>query len=276
MPYSQKKSASKVANYQKRNHANPNHAAKKAKNGCRPFNDDRRLDQNNPLDDQRASLVMAERVGDPADAAFEVMISQEVADEPNPAPTPPVSGHSSAAVKVDGALETETSTAEAAKFKPGDVVVLHGLPQSLKLNGAEGTVVSYHEFLGSGFEVFEVQLDEHIDESVGSNSNHKIVKSENLRASTDSDAEEAEGFWDSDDDGADERGGEEEEEVLSFQGQLLEAASPSKRTRAPAASAGAVKPDIVDGEAVLPNLLLAYMYRPLGFMVYSPYEFSGV
>ena len=50
-------------------------------------------------------------------------------------PPPPVSGHSSAAVKVDGALETETSTAEAAKFKPGDVVVLRGLPQSLKLNG---------------------------------------------------------------------------------------------------------------------------------------------
>ena len=151
---------------------------------------------------------MAERVGDPADAAFEVMISQEVADEPDPAPTPPVSGHSSSAVKVDEALETETSTAEAAKFKPGDVVVLHGLPQSLKLNGAEGTVVFYHEFLGSGFGVFEVQLDEHIDESVGSNSNHKMVKSENLRASTDSDAEEAEGFWDSDDDGDDEVGGE--------------------------------------------------------------------
>ena len=252
------------------------HAAKKAKDR-RPHNDDRRLDQNIPLDGQRASLVVAERVGDPADAAFEVMISQEVADEPDPAPTPPVSGHSSSAVKVDEALETETSTAEAAKFKPGDVVVLHGLPQSLKLNGAEGTVVSYHEFLGSGFEVFEVQLDEHIDESVGSNSNHKIVKSENLRASTYSDAEEAEGFWDSDDDGADERGGEEEEEeVLSFQGQLLEAASPSKRTRAPAASAGAVKPDIVDGEAVLPNLLLAYMNRPLDFMEVSLYEFSGV
>ena len=46
--------------------------------------------------------------------------------------------------------------------------------------------------------------------------------------------------------------------------------------RAPAASAGAVKPDIVDGEAVLPNHLLACMYRPLDFMVYSPYEFSGV
>ena len=182
------------------------HAAKKAKDR-RPHNDDRRLDQNIPLDGQRASLVVAERVGDPADAAFEVMISQEVADEPNPAPTPPVSGHSSAAVKVDGALETETSTAEAAKFKPGDVVVLHGLPQSLKLNGAEGTVVSYHEFLGSGFGVFEVLLDEHIDESVGSNSTHKMVKSENLRASTDSDAEEAEGFWDSDDDGYDEGGG---------------------------------------------------------------------
>ena len=71
-------------------------------------------------------------------------------------------------------------------------------------------------------------------------------------------------------------GGGEEEEVLSFQGQLLEAASPSKRTIAPAASAGAVKPDIVDGEAVLPNLLLAYMYRPLDFVVYSPYGFSGV
>ena len=149
--------------------------------------------------------------------------------------------------------------------------MLHGLPQSLKLNGAEGTVVSYHEFLGSGFGVFEVQLDELIDESVGSNSNHKMVKSEKLRASTDSDAEEAEGIWDSDDEG-----GEEEEEVLSFQGQLLEAASPSKRTRAPAASAGAVKPGIVDGGAVLPNLLLAYMYRPLDFMVYSPYELSGV
>ena len=197
--------------------------------------------------------MVAERVGDPADAAFEVMISQEVADKPDPAPTPPVSGHSSSAVKVDEALETETSTAEAAKFKPGDVVVLQGLPQSLKLNGAEGTVVFYHEFLGSGFGVFEVQLDELIDESVGSNSNHKMVKSENLRASTDSDAEEAEGFWDSDDEG----GGEEEEEVLSFQGQLLEAASPSKRTRAPAASAGAVKPGIVDGEAVLSNPLLA-------------------
>ena len=118
------------------------HAAKKAKDR-RPHNDDRRPDQNIPLDGQRASLVVAERVGDPADAAFEVMISQEVADEPDPAPTPPVSGHSSSAVKVDEALETETSTAEAAKFKPGDVVVLHGLPQSLKLNGAEGTVVSY-------------------------------------------------------------------------------------------------------------------------------------
>ena len=254
------------------------HVAKKAKNDCRPLKDDPHLDQKTPLDDQRASLVVAERAGDPADAAFEVMISQEVADEPNPAPTPPVSGHSSSAVKVDEALETETSTAEAAKFKPGDVVVLHGLPQSLKLNGAEGTVVSYHEFLGSGFEVFEVQLDEHIDESVGSNSNHKMVKSENLRASTDSDAEEAEGFWDSDDDGDDEggEGGEGEEEVLSFQGQLLEAASPSKRTRAPAASAGAVKPDIVDGEAVLPNLLLAYMYHPFDFMGYSLFEFSGV
>ena len=195
--------------------------------------------------------MVAERVGVPADAAFEVMISQEVADEPDPAPTPPVSGHSSSAVKVDEALETETSTAEAAKFKPGDVVVLHGLPQSLKLNGAEGTVVFYHEFLGSGFGVIEVELDELIGESVGSNSNHKIVKSENLRAST-------EGFWDSDDAGADERGGEEEEEeVLSFQGQLLEAASPSKRTRAPAASAGAVKPGIVDGEAVLSNPLSA-------------------
>jgi hypothetical protein len=230
------------------------HAAKKAKDR-RPHNDDRRLDQNIPLDDQRASLVVAERVGDPADAAFEVMISQEVADEPDPAPTPPVSGHSSSAVKVDEALETETSTAEAAKFKPGDVVVLHGLPQSLKLNGAEGTVVFYHEFLGSGFGVFEVQLDELIDESVGSNSNHKMVKSEKLRASTDSVAEEAEGFWDSDDEGGEEE--EEEEEVLSFQGQLLEAASPSKRTRAPAASAGAVKPGIVDGEAVLSNPLLA-------------------
>ena len=70
---------------------------------------------------------------------------------------------------------------------------------------------SITSFWGSGFGVFEVQLDELIDESVGSNSNHKMVKSENLRASTDSDAEEAEGFWDSDDDGADERGGEEEE-----------------------------------------------------------------
>ena len=90
-------------------------------------------------------------------------------------------------------------------------MVLHGLPQSLQLNGAEDTVVSYHEILGSGFGVFKVQLDEHIDESVGSNSTHKMVKSENLRASTDSDAEEAEGFWDSDDDGADERGGKEEE-----------------------------------------------------------------
>jgi hypothetical protein len=69
---------------------------------------------------------------------------------------------------------------------------------------------------------------------------------------------------------------EEEEEVQGFQGQLLEEASPSKRTRAPAASAGAVKPDIVDGEAVLPNLFLAHMHRPLDFMVYSPYEFSGV
>jgi len=69
---------------------------------------------------------------------------------------------------------------------------------------------------------------------------------------------------------------EEEEEVQGFQGQLLEAAPPSKRTRAPAASAGAVKRDIVDGEAVLHDLLLAYMYRPLDFMVYSPYEFSGV
>ena len=57
MPYSQKKSASKVANYQKTNHANPNHAAKKAKNDCRPFKDDRRLDRSIPLDDQRASLV---------------------------------------------------------------------------------------------------------------------------------------------------------------------------------------------------------------------------
>ena len=125
--------------------------------------------------------------------------------------------------------------------------------------------------------MFEVLLDEHIDESVGSNSNHKMVKSENLCASTDSDAEEAEGFWDSDDD-VDDNGGEEEveEEVLSFQGQLLEEASPSKRTRAHAASAGAVKPGIVDGEAVLPNLLLAYMYRPLDFMEYSLYEFSGV
>ena len=101
-----------------------------------------------------------------------------------------------------------------------------------------------------------------------------------VRTSTDSDAEEEAGFWDSnddgDDDGDDEGGREEEEEeegVLSFQGQLLEAASPSKRKRAPAASAGAVKPDIVDGEAVLPNLLLAYMYRPLDFMEYSLYEF---
>ena len=109
--------------------------------------------------------------------------------------------------------------------------------------------------MGSGFGVFEVLLNEHIGESVGSNSNHKILKSENLRASTDSDAEEAEGFWDSDDEGGGEE--EEEEEVLSFQGQLLEAASPSKRTRAPAASAGAVKPGIVDGEAVLSNPLLA-------------------
>ena len=125
------------------------HAAKKAK-GRRPPNDDRRLNQNIPLDDQRASLVVAERVGDPADAAFEVLISQEVADNPGPAPTSPVSGHSSSAVEVGESLETETGTAEAAKFKPGGVVVLHGLAQSLKLNGAEGTVVSYHEFLGSG------------------------------------------------------------------------------------------------------------------------------
>ena len=66
---------------------------------------------------------------------------------------------------------------------------------------------------------------------------------------------------------------EEEEKALSFQGQLLEAASPSKRTRAPAASAGAVKPDIVDGEAVLPDLLLTYMYHPLDFRGYSLYEF---
>ena len=83
------------------------------------------------------------------------------------------------------------------------------------------------------------------------------MKSENLRALTDSDAEEAEGFWDSDDEGGEEEEEEEEEEVLSFQGQLLEAASPSKRTRAPAASAGAVKPGIVNGEAVLSNPLLA-------------------
>ena len=57
MPPPKRKSASQNARCQTRNHANPNHAAKKAKDDCRPFNDDGRLDQNIPLDDQRASLV---------------------------------------------------------------------------------------------------------------------------------------------------------------------------------------------------------------------------
>ena len=111
----------------------------------------------------------------------------------------------------------------------------------------------------------------------------------NVRASTDSDEQEEfegsssengsdcaaatdeEGEEEEEED--DEREDEREEEALDFQGQLLQAASPSKRNSAPAASAGAVKPDIVDGIAVLPNLLLAYMHRPLDFMEYSLYEF---
>lgn len=111
----------------------------------------------------------------------------------------------------------------------------------------------------------------------------------NVRASTDSDEEEEfEGYSSengsdcaaaTDEEGEEEEEGDEEEddereeEALDFQGQLLQAASPSKRKSAPAASAGAVKPDIVDGKAVLPNLLLGYMYRPLDFMEYSLYEF---
>jgi len=110
----------------------------------------------------------------------------------------------------------------------------------------------------------------------------------NVRASTDSDEEEEfEGYSSengsdcaaaTDEEGEEEEGDEEEddereEETLDFQGQLLQAASPSKRKSAPVASAGAVKPDIVDGKAVLPNLLLAYMHRPLDFMEYSLYEF---
>ena len=55
MPYSKKKSESERECARSKLHAiGRRHAAK---NDCRPFKDDRRLDQNIPLDDQRASLV---------------------------------------------------------------------------------------------------------------------------------------------------------------------------------------------------------------------------
>ena len=58
MPYSKKKSECERECARSKLHAiGRMHVAKKAKNDCRPFKDDRRLDQNIPLDDQRASLV---------------------------------------------------------------------------------------------------------------------------------------------------------------------------------------------------------------------------
>ena len=58
MPYSKKKSECERECARSKLHAiGRMHVAKKAKNDCWPFKDDRRLDQNIPLDDQRASLV---------------------------------------------------------------------------------------------------------------------------------------------------------------------------------------------------------------------------
>ena len=58
MPYSKKKSECERECDRSKLHAiGRKHAAKKAKNDCRPFNDDGRLDQNISLDDQMASLV---------------------------------------------------------------------------------------------------------------------------------------------------------------------------------------------------------------------------
>ena len=70
MPFSQRKSASQIfatqiARCQTRNHAiGRKHAAKKAKNDRRPPNDDRRLDLDISLVDQRASLV-AQQITEP-------------------------------------------------------------------------------------------------------------------------------------------------------------------------------------------------------------------
>ena len=76
MPPPKRKSASQNARCQTRNHANPNHAAKKAKNDCRPLKVDRRLDQNISLDDQMASLV--EQLRTEADYVIRLSLQEQI------------------------------------------------------------------------------------------------------------------------------------------------------------------------------------------------------
>ena len=80
MPPPKRKSAAliaRIASSQTNLHAiGRKHAAKKAKNDCRPLKVDRRLDQNISLDDQMASLV-AQLKGE-ADSVFRLSLQEQI------------------------------------------------------------------------------------------------------------------------------------------------------------------------------------------------------
>ena len=79
MPFTQRKSASQIAatqNARCQTRTHPNHAAKKAKNDCRPLKVDRRLDQNISLVDQRASLV-AQQITE-ADSVIRLSLQEQI------------------------------------------------------------------------------------------------------------------------------------------------------------------------------------------------------